>query len=185
MSSPASILLARASQGDESALGELLPLVYEELRGLAGRYIAGARPDHTLQPTALVHEAYIRLIGDTALDWRNRGHFIAIAARAMRQILINHATRRKTLKQGGGRRKVPFDETVASFEARAFDLLALDEALNELGDVDPELCQIIELRFFAGLTVEETAEALALSKSSVARGWSMARAWLRCRIGEP
>ena len=184
MPSPATELLARASEGDGAALQTLLPLVYQELRGLAQRYIAGERPGHTLQPTALVHEAYLRLTGDVDLDWRNRGHFVAIAARAMRQILINHAKRRGALKHGGEQRRVPLDETVESLEERAFDLLALDEALDELTRVDPELCKIIELRFFAGLTMDEAAEALGTSRSSVTRGWNVARAWLRCRIGE-
>lgn len=182
--SPVTRLLIELGAGDASAGEKLFPMVYEELHGLARRYMAGERRDHTWQATALVHEAYLRLVGNGACGATDRAHFIGVAARAMRQVLINHARDRAASKRGGGvRKRVPLDEVTAAYEAASVDLLALDEALTELRSLDPQQERIVELRFFAGLTLEEIAVALSISKSSVDRDWRMARAWLRCRIG--
>jgi len=170
-------LLRDWSGGDQRALERLLPLVYGELRKLAASYMRRERSDHTLQPTALVHEAYLRLVDQRAVDWRNRAHFFGIAARMMRRILVDHARRRQAAKRDGAAYRI--SGSADSDEAeRDPDLLALDVALDGLEALDPRQARIIELRFFGGLTVEETAEVAGISTATVKREWQTARAWL-------
>jgi RNA polymerase sigma factor (TIGR02999 family) len=178
-------LLQEWSAGDQRALEELTPLVYEELRQRAARYLRRERPGHTLQTTALIHEAYLRLVDAKDVQWQGRAHFFAIAANLMRRILVDHARRRNADKRGGSFIRVPLDEAVAVAVAKEVDvdLLAIDEALDRLAAIDPQQARVIELRFFSGLSVEETAEALGVSLKTVKRDWSMARAWLRREIG--
>ena len=171
-------LLRRINAGDEAAAEELLPLVYGELRGLAGRLMASERKEHTLQPTALLHEAWLRLNGADA-KYENRLHFLRIAARAMRRVLVDHARRKGAEKRGGDREAVPLDDALALYENDPVDLLALDEALQRLEENDAGLARIVELRYFAGLTLEEAGEALGQSPRQVHRGWTFARGWLR------
>ena len=156
----------------------LLPLVYQELRRLAASYLRREKPGQTLQPTALVHEAYMRLMKDRPDRWQNRAHFCAIAAHSMRQILIERARARGAAKRGGARPRVTLDEGLVAGENRSIDLLALDEALERLAKLDPEQARLVELRFFGGLTVEETAEAMDISPATVKRHWTVAKAWL-------
>ena len=156
----------------------LLPLVYQELRRLAAGYLRREKPGQTLQPTALVHEAYMRLMKDRPDRWQNRAHFCAIAAHSMRQILIERARARGAVKRGGARPRVTLDEGLVAGEDRSIDLLALDEALERLAQLDPEQARLVELRFFGGLTVEETAEAMNISPATVKRHWTVAKAWL-------
>jgi RNA polymerase sigma factor (TIGR02999 family) len=178
------VLLDRARQGDASATDELLPLVYEELRRLADQFLAGEQPGQTLQPTALVHEAYLRLVGPASASWENRAHFFGAAARAIRRILIERARARRRLRRGEGARPLALDDVVdpAAPEAR-LDLLELDEALERLAQIDAQKARIIELRFFGGLSTEETAEALGLSPSTITRDWRFARIWLHRELG--
>jgi RNA polymerase sigma-70 factor (ECF subfamily) len=171
-------LLVAWGKGDEQALDRLTPLVYDELRRLAKSYLRRERPDHTLQPTALVHEAYMRLMDLGKLDWQNRAHFIGVAARLMRQILVDHARSRRAAKRGNAEEKLSIDSAIAQSDERELDLLAVDEALSSLASLDPEQSRIVELRFFGGLTIEETAEALGVSPSTAKREWRLARAWL-------
>jgi RNA polymerase sigma factor (TIGR02999 family) len=171
-------LVDAAHAGDRAALERLLPIVYDELRRLARRYIRRERPGQTLEPTGLVHEAYMRLLADSGLAWQNRAHFMGIAARAMRQILIEHARARAASKRGGGRVQVTLDESLLAAGERPIDLLALDAALLRLAGVDREQAHIVELRFFGGLTVEEIAEAVGLSPATVKRRLEFAKAWL-------
>ena len=172
-------LLLAWNAGDQAALEKLMPLVYGELRQLAERHFRKERPGHTLQPTAVVHEAYFRLVDQTRVTWKNRGHFLAIASQAMRRILIDHARGRDAAKRGGEVEKVTLDVAVASPEpSREVDILALDEALDRLKALDGSQAQIVELRFFGGLTIEETAEVMDVSASSVKRDFRSARAWL-------
>lgn len=180
MSSPQAVtqLLIRGSQGDRAALDELLPVVYDELRRLAGSYLGRERPGHTLQPTALVHEAYLRLVDQRSVDWRNRAQFFGMAAEMMRRILVNHAQGRHAAKRGGHAPRLSLDEAVGFSEERDLNLVALDEALSDLALLDPRQSRIVELRFFAGLSIEETAEVLEISPATVKREWSAARAWL-------
>ena len=159
-------------------LDTLLPLVYQELRRLAAGYLRREKPGQTLQPTALVHEAYLRLMKDRPDRWQNRAHFCAIAAHSMRQILIERARARGAVKRGGARPRVTLDEALVAGEDRSIDLLALDEALERLAQLDPEQARLVELRFFGGLTVEETAEAMDISPATVKRHWTVAKAWL-------
>lgn len=166
------------TEGDRQSLESLLPIVYQELRRLAAGYIRRERPGQTLQPTALVHEAYLRLMKDRPDRWQNRAHFCAIAAHSMRQILIERARARGALKRGGVRQRVTLDEALLPGADPSFDLLALDEALERLSAMDGEQARLVELRFFGGLTVEETAEAMAISPATVKRHWAVARAWL-------
>ena len=182
-SSEVTRLLSEIRQGDSNAAERLLPLVYEELRGLAGRLMRSERAGHTLQPTALVHEAYLRLVG-ADVGWQGRSHFIGVAARAMRQILVNHALARRAEKRGGGHSPVSLelDEAVSAFETRSIDLIALDEALKTLAEIDPDQCKIVECRFFAGLTMIEIANLTERPLRSVEQDWSMARAWLRRQL---
>ena len=184
MSTPETVtdLLVAWGRGDEQALDRLTPFVYDELRRLARSYLRRERPDHTLQPTALVHEAYVRLMDLGKLDWQNRAHFLGVAARLMRQILVDHARSRRAAKRGSGGEKLSLDLAVAQPEEREVDLLAVDEALSSLARLDPEQSRIVELRFFGGLTIEETAEVLGVSPSTAKREWRLARAWLYRRM---
>jgi RNA polymerase sigma factor (TIGR02999 family) len=170
-------LLAEARGGDASATDRLVPLLYGEMRRLARALMARERRDLTLQPTALVHEAYLRLLGGAA-DWQNRAHFLGAAAQAMRRILVERARRRARVKRGAGRERVTLTDGAASVEARPEELLALDGALTDLRSKDAAMGRVVELRYFGGLTVEETAEALGASVRSVHRLWAAARAWL-------
>jgi RNA polymerase sigma factor (TIGR02999 family) len=177
--SEVSRLLSAMGQGDAHAASQLLPLVYGELRRLAAAKLGGERPGHTLQPTALVHEAYLRLVGaGTEPAWENRRHFFAAAAEAMRRILIDHARRKKRAKRGGGQRPVGLESLDIPAAAPAEDLLALDEALQCLAREAPQKAELVTLRFFAGLSVEEAACCLGISRATADRYWAYARAWL-------
>jgi len=176
-------LLLAWSNGEKNALESLAPLVYKELHRLAHYYMSRERPDHTLQTSALVNEAYLRLVDQKRVQCQNRAHFFAISAQLMRQILINHAQSRRCLKRGRGARKVSLDEAIIVSEERSEDLLALDDALNELAKADPRKSKVVELRFFGGLSVEETAEALNVSPVTVMREWRLAKAWLYRELG--
>jgi len=171
-------LLELARAGNEPAVDQLVPLVYGELRRIAARFMRRERPGQTLQTTALVHEAYLRLLKDQDISFQNRAHFLGIAARSMRQILVEHARARDAEKRGGERRRITLDEAVAAGVPRDIDLLALDLALERLAVLDPNRARIVELRFFGGLTNEETAAALGVSPATVKRAWTVARAWL-------
>jgi RNA polymerase sigma factor (TIGR02999 family) len=177
-------ILNAIEQGDPNAAGELLPLVYGELRRLAARKMSRESPGQTLQPTALVHEAFLRLVGDkNSPEWDSRGHFFAAAAEAMRRILIENARRKKSSKRGGDMARCELKEHDAALDADDFDtLLALDEALTRLGFIDAQLARLVELRYFAGLTIEETAQLLNVSPRTIKRNWAYARAWLRREI---
>jgi RNA polymerase sigma factor (TIGR02999 family) len=177
-------LLVNWSEGDQAALDEILPLVYDELRRLARSYLRRERPDHTLQATALVHEAYIRLIDQHSVSWQNRAHFFGIASQMMRRILVNHALSRAAVKRGGLAQKLSLDEAVGLGDQPEVDLIALDRALNELEALDSRQSRIVELRYFGGLSIEETAEVLSLSPATVKREWSTARLWLRRQIAQ-
>jgi RNA polymerase sigma-70 factor, ECF subfamily len=170
-------LLRAWSDGDKSALDRLTPIVYRELRTLARRYLRGERAGHSLQTTALVNEAYIRLVDYSHMKWQDRTHFFAVSAQVMRRILVEHA-RRRNLKRGGGLPHVSLDEAAQVGGDRAANFVALDEAIDALALVDPRKAQIVELRFFGGLSVEETAEVLSVSSVTVMRDWSTAKAWL-------
>lgn len=174
---PTAQLLAAWANRDPTARDGLVAIVYEELRRLAHHYMRGEREGHTLQTTALVNEVYLRLAGIDGLQWRDRAHFFAMAATLMRRVLVDHARQRGRDKRGGGVSVVPLDETAISPQP-AVDVVALDEALQRLGAVDPQQCRVVELRFFAGLSVEETAEALGVSPATVKRDWATARLWL-------
>lgn len=176
-------LLIDWGNGDESAPDEMLPLVYAELRRLAGYYMSHERSDHTLQPTALVHEAYLRLIDQRHVDWKNRAQFFGLAANMMRRVLVNHARDRTAAKRGGGAQKVSLSMAVDSFERPDVDVIALHEALDQLAGVDPRKSRIVELKFFGGLKTEEIAEVLRISIATVEREWSFARAWLYDAVG--
>lgn len=180
-SEPIHDLLARWNSGDQQALKTLVPLVYNELHELAHRYLRGERSDHTLQTTALIHEAYVRLVEQGPFQTENRNHFVAIAATLMRQILVDYARRHRATKRGADctiRLETDFEPMLR----QDFDVIALDDALNRLTERDPQQCRVVELRFFAGLTVEETAALLGVSPATVKRDWSMARAWLSRQI---
>jgi RNA polymerase sigma factor (TIGR02999 family) len=184
-SSPVTELLVRWRRGDREALEELMPLVYEELRRLAHHYLRQERADHTLQSTALVHEAYLRLAGQNPPQWQNRAHFFGIAAHIMRQILVEYARGRSTAKRGGNALTLTLDEAVAVPQGVDVDVVALDRALTELSGLDAQQGRIVELRFFAGLTIEDTSEVLGISPATVKRDWVAARAWLfRAMTGE-
>jgi RNA polymerase sigma factor (TIGR02999 family) len=175
-------LLIDWSNGDQEALNKLIPLVYDELHRLASRYLRRERPNHTLQTTALVHEAYVRLVDENNANWRNRVQFFAVASQLMRHILVDYARRRIAAKRGGDYARLSFDEQMIVSKEKSADLMALDEALNGLAAIDPQQSRIVELRIFGGLTVEETAEALGISPTTVKREWSMAKAWLHRQI---
>ena len=177
-------LLKKAQDGDRESLDRLLPVVYDELRRVAANQLRGERDNHTLQATALVHEAYLRLLEQSEVNWQNRAHFFSIAAEMMRRILVNHAVQRNAQKRGDGAARIALDEAV-SFAAeteRDFDLLSIDDALKQLAELDAQQARIVELRFFGGLTIEETAEVLGVSDSTVKREWRMAKAWLKTKL---
>jgi RNA polymerase sigma factor (TIGR02999 family) len=182
------LLLASLRRGNREAFGMLMPLVYGELRRLAGHYMQGERPGHTLQPTAVVHEAYLRLAGQDWVDWQDRAHFIGVAARQMRRILVDYARQHCAAKRGGTPAKVDLDALAGGFDAaRSAEILAVDDALHRLRSLDPQQADIVELRYFGGLTVEETAAQLGISERTVKRDWSVALLWLRNRLagGDP
>ncbi|MBA3714011.1 MAG: sigma-70 family RNA polymerase sigma factor [Pyrinomonadaceae bacterium] len=172
-------LLVAWGGGDQAARDELMPLVYEELRRLAHQCMSRERPGHTLQTSALVNEAYLRLVDQKNVRWQDRAHFFGIAARLMWQVLVDYARKRRYAKRGGDARRVPLDEAMIVSEERAADVVALDDALKSLAEIDPRQSQIVELRFFGGLSIEETAEVLAVSPGTVMRDWTLAKAWLR------
>lgn len=171
-------LLLAWSDGDNLALERLMPLVYGELKRQAERYLWRERSGHTLEPTALVHEAYFKLIDQRQARWQNRAHFFAIAAQAMRRILVDHARARQAGKRGGGDQKFSFDETIEISNHRANQMIALDDALKSLAELDSQKSRVVELKYFGGLTLEEIAEALGVSRATVIREWRMAKAWL-------
>jgi len=175
-------LLLSWSKGDEAALDRLIPIVYPELRRLARRYMAGQSPEHTLQTSALINEAYLRLVDQQAVEWQDRSHFFAAAAQMMRHILIDHARSHRYAKRGAGAQHLPLDEVAIVSQERAADLIALDDALTRLAEFDKRKAQIVELRFFGGLTVEETAEFMKLSPITIKREWRSAKAWLQSEI---
>jgi RNA polymerase sigma factor (TIGR02999 family) len=171
-------LLLAWGDGDQGALDQLIPLVHAELRRIAARYMAQERPGHTLQPTALVNEVYLKLVDVERVRWQNRAHFLAVAARLMRRILVDFARSRRYRKRGGGVQHVAFDETAVIDIGRGHDLLALDDALDELARVDARQGQIVVMRFFAGLSIEEIAKVMDLSTATVGRDWKLAKSWL-------
>jgi RNA polymerase sigma factor (TIGR02999 family) len=175
-------LLVDWSKGDQEALNKLIPLVYDELHKLASRYLRRERPDHTLQTTALVHEAYLKLVDQRDANWQNRVQFFAVASQLMRRILVDYARRHRASKRGGSYYKITLDEALVSSGDKDAELLALDEALDRLAAIDPRQSRVAELRIFGGLTLEETARALDISPRTVRREWSMAKAWLRKEI---
>lgn len=175
-------LLIDWSKGDQEALNKLMPLVYDELHRLASRYLRHERPGHTLQTTALVHEAYLKLVDQKNANLQNRVQFFAVAAQVMRHILVDHARSRRALKRGGDYCRLSLDEAVLSAEEKDPDLLSLNDALNSLAAIDAQQSRVVELRVFGGLTVEDTAEALEISPRTVKREWSMAKAWLHKQI---
>jgi RNA polymerase sigma-70 factor (ECF subfamily) len=171
-------LLSQLARGDEQAASNLIPLVYKELRQIAGRHMRQERPDHTLQATALVHEAYIKLVDQHPANWANRAHFFAVAAQVMRHILVDHARGHLRDKRGGGQPHVELQEGLAFAPEQSTELVEIDAALQQLAELDPRQAKIVELRFFGGLTVEETAAVLGISAKTVKRDWSVAKAWL-------
>ena len=172
------VLLAELKKGNEDAASKLIPLVYAELRRLAASYMRRERSDHTLQPTALVNEAYLKLVEQRSVNWQSRAHFFGIAAQVMRRILVDHARGHLRDKRGGGQERVPIDEALIFAPEQSSELIKLDEALDRLTQLDPRQGRIVELRFFGGLNVDQTAEMLGISPKTVKRDWSMAKAWL-------
>jgi RNA polymerase sigma factor (TIGR02999 family) len=175
-------LLQQWSEGRQDALDRLVPQIYAELRRLASSYLRRERPDHTLQATALVHEAFLRLVDQRAVRWQNRANFFGIAAQAMRRILVDHARAHAAGKRGAGQRRISLDEVFVSTRSQDIDLLALDEVLTRLATIDPQQSRLVELRFFGGLTMEETAEVLNISPATVGREWTLAKAWLYAEL---
>jgi RNA polymerase sigma-70 factor, ECF subfamily len=175
-------LLRDWSRGEAAAVEALMPLVYNELRRLADHYLRGEREGHTLQPTALVHEAYLRLVDLDQMEWQNRAQFFGVAANFMRRILVDYARAHNAEKRGSGETRLALDDALSFFAQKDVNLLALDEALDELAEMDEQQCRIVELRFFAGLSIEETAAALSISPTTVKREWTVAKAWLRQQI---
>jgi RNA polymerase sigma-70 factor (ECF subfamily) len=171
------LLLKRYSSGDQDALAQLIPKIYDELRRLASSYLQRERLDHTLQTTALVHEAYLRLVDQKQVQWNNRNHFFAVAAQMMRRILIDHARKHVSLKRGKSFTRISLDEAAVFSREKPRDLLVVDELLTRLASLDPQESRIVELRFFAGLSLEETAEVMGLSTAKVRREWTVAKAW--------
>lgn len=179
-------MLIQLSEGNAQVVDDILPLIYNELRSLASNYLRRERSDHTLQPTALVHEAYIKLIDQTQVKWQNRAHFFGIAANIMRRILVDYARKHHAEKRGGDAEKLPLEEEIMIVSVgKSAELLALDEALENLAKVDPQKSKIVELRYFGGLSVEETAEVLGVSEITVKRHWRMAKAWLYGQLAPP
>lgn len=177
-SSDVTKLLERVRSGDSAASEALIPLLYRELRAIAAKCLKSERPGHTLQPTALVHEAFLKLVDQRDADYRSRGHFMAIAAMVMRRILVNHAEKRAALKRGGGAARVPLDDDVMASGERDLDMVALDEAMNRLAGLDERKAKVVEQRFFAGMEMSQIAENLGVSLSTVKRDWEYARTWL-------
>jgi RNA polymerase sigma-70 factor (ECF subfamily) len=177
-------ILERLGAGDPEAAERLMPLVYDELRSRARRYLRRERKQHSLQPTALVHEVYLRLVGEARIDWRGRTHFLATSALAMRRILVDHARRRNREKRGGEAERVAFDEADASVDPVDVDVLALHRALEKLATLNERHARIVELRFFGGLTVEEVAEVMGLSRATIEAGWTFAKTWLKRELSE-
>ena len=175
-------LLVAWGSGDQAALDQLMPLVYDELRRLARRHLGRERQDHTLQSAALVNEAYLKLVDQRAVQWQNRAQFFALAAQAMRRILVDHARGRQYQKRGGEARQISLDEALVVSHARTAEVLALDDALNGLAQFDARKCRIVELRFFGGLSIDETAHVLQVSPGTVMRDWTLAKAWLQREI---
>jgi RNA polymerase sigma factor (TIGR02999 family) len=180
---PVSVLVARWRAGDQEALQALIPLVYEELRRIARYHLRQERPDHTLQSTALVHEAYLRLMKQRPAEVENRAHFLAVASQLMRQILVDHARKHRAVKRGAGL-KLELTQAMNLQKAPNVDLIALDNALNELARLDPQQSRIVEMRFFGGLSIEDTAEVIGVSRTTVKREWATARAWLRREVSK-
>lgn len=176
-------LLVELRNGDHAAFDELFPLVYDVLRRIAHRKLAAERAAHTLSTTDLVHEAYLKLVRFDRIEWHGRAHFLAIAAQSMRNILVDYALKRKAEKRGGGQENDPLEDAVAVVEAPTSDLLALHEAMQRLERIDSRQSRVVECRFFAGMSIEETAEALGVSPASVKRDWALARAWLNRELG--
>ena len=176
------VLLNKIASDDNSAPNQLLPLVYDELRKLASGYLQNERPDHTLQATALVHEAYIRLVDWENVSWQNRAHFFAVAAQVMRNILVDHARKKKAEIHGGNLQKLALDEAISFSNSKDVDLVDLDDALKELEKLDERQSKIVELRFFSGLSIEETAHVLGVSTMTVSRDWNFVKAWLYRRL---
>ncbi len=184
MASPdeTTLLLNRLGRGERSAADSLLPLIYDELRSLAASRLKRERPDHTLQPTALVHEAYLRLVDAEHIEWRGRSEFLALAAQQIRKVLVDHARRHKTVKRGGGARKIEFNEELHGVSSGDLDMIALDEALSELARRSERQSRVVQLRFFAGMSVEQVAELLGVSARTIKGDWRAARAWLAGRM---
>lgn len=178
------LLLSALTRGDEDAASKLIPVVYDELRRLAGSYMRRERVDHTLQATALVHEAYMKLVEQRSVNWQSRAHFFGVAAQLMRRILIDHARGHSRQKRGGEQQKVSLDEALIFSEQQAAELLAVDDSLNQLAKTDPRQAKVVEMRFFGGLSVEEAAEVLGVSPKTVKRDWSVAKAWLYADLKE-
>ena len=176
-------LLQAWGRGEDAALDEIIPIVYRELKRIAHRYMAGERPDHTLQTTALVNEAYLKLVDSRGVNWRNRAQFFAISAQLMRRILVDYARARGYRKRGGGVREVALDDKLVGANERGRNVLELDDALKALAELDPRKSQVVELRFFGGLSLEETAEVLKVHPDTVLRDWRMAKAWLGRELG--
>lgn len=180
----ATLLLGRLNSGDDDAARELLPLLYDELRTLAARQFRGQPSDHTLQPTVLVHEAFLRLVGRPEKDWNDRKHFFAVAATAMRQILVNHARAKNADKRGGGERPVLLNDEIVGNRGQNLDVLDLNDAMDRLSAIDPRKHRVVELRFFAGLTVPEVAEVMDVSVTTIESEWRAARAWLSVELSK-
>ncbi len=179
------VLLQQMANGDKEAADVVMPRIYDELRSLAARYLAGERADHTLQPTALAHEAYMRLVDQSRTDWKDRAHFLAIASEMIRRVLVDHARSKHAAKRGGANRSpMPINEAIDAQAMTNPDLLALSEALDELDALNQRHRQVVEMRFFGGLTIQETAEVLRVSPQTVKSDWAMARAWLRARLDD-
>ncbi|MFY9611077.1 MAG: sigma-70 family RNA polymerase sigma factor [Blastocatellia bacterium] len=177
-------LLAAWSNGDQAALDKLMPLIYDELRQIAKRYMSHQAPGHTLQTTALIHEAFLKLVHQPEKHWQSRAHFFGVAAQAMRHILVDYARSQQRAKRGGGLQEVSLDETAVVFDERAAELIALDDALRRLADVDPRKSRVVEMRYFGGLSVGETSEALGVSPDTVMRDWRLAKTWLRRELSK-
>jgi RNA polymerase sigma factor (TIGR02999 family) len=171
-------LLIDLSNGDRNAVDLLLPVIYDELRKLAANYLRRERPDHTLQPTALVHEAYLRLVDQTRVNWQNRAHFFGVAAQIMRRMLVDHARRHNAEKRGQNFQKISLDENIDRATERSAQLIALDDALKALADLDEQKARVVELRYFGGLSIEETARVMGVTPTTIKRHWRFAKAWL-------
>lgn len=186
MASPQEVtqLLIKWSEGSQEALEQLMPLVYAELHRMASRYMATQPPDHTLQTTALIHEAYLRLAHDSDKHWENRAHFFRVAAKSMRQILVDHARGQLAAKRGGKHQELPLDQEIIISGKRMASMVALDDALTDLAKLNPRQTEVVELRYFGGFNVEETADALKVSQETVMRDWRAARAWLHIQLSQ-